>query len=508
MNAEGNLFHYSIRYGAPVASGILFALSFLYSDIFWWFSLIALIPLLFFFGNVRTPYGAFIGAWFAGSFLFGGSFLWYWNSLPLDWLGVPTVWKGILYVGISWWITTLVLSLVIGFWGSIAWYFLRTRSFLENVFFIPLAWAVLEYVRAWLYSLLTYGVGVAFGPHFTIGFLGYLLANHPLLLQFASLGKVYLLGFIVVFFNLVFFGIAAHARLAFVRKFAVMAALMAIVVGTSFVPVPEKTSGGNEITVVALHTNFPLLLSVSRKVQQIRDGTYRELMLRAAREASSPDVILLPEDTRFFKNLLLRQEADAFVQETFGALRPLIVDSGNVIGSGDKTHSRLLYYDTAAGTFSTRDKVFLAPQGEYIPDLFSFIVGLFGDSTKEIEKHRTYYPGTNENAVGGNRRIIIGGLFCSEMFSEVLYGALKNEKANMLVNAASHSWFHGSRFFYREFLAAAKVRAVENRLPLVVAANVSPAFAVNAYGRLIGETGWGKPDVLIVKIPLKYGGIW
>ncbi len=503
MNIRGNLFHYSIRYGAPIASGILFALSFLYSDVFWWFSLVALIPLLFFFGSVRTPYGAFIGAWFVGSFLFGGSFLWYWNSLRLDWLGVPTVWKGILYVGISWWITTLVLSLAVGFWGIIAWYFLRTRSFLENVFLIPLTWAVLEYARAWLYSLLTYGVGVAFGPHFTIGFLGYLLANHSFLLQLASVGKVYLLSFVVVFFNVALWGIAARSGATPPRRFAVAAVLIAVVVGTSFIPVPEKKSGGNEITVVALHTNFPVLLSVSRKVQQIRNGTYRDLMLRAAREAPALDVVLLPEDTRFFQNLLLRREAGVFVREIFGTVRPLIVDSGNVTGDDDKTHSRLLYYDTAAGTVTTRDKVFLAPQGEYIPNLFSFIVGSFGDSTKEIEKHRTYYPGTNENAVGGNGRVVVGGLFCSEMFSEVLYGALKNEKANMLVNAASHSWFHGSRFFYREFLAAAKVRAVENRLPLVVAANASPSFAVNAYGRLIGETGWGKPDILIVKIPLK-----
>ncbi len=488
-----------VRHLAPLTSGILLAVSFLWSGTLWWVALIAFVPLFFFLASVRTTGGACIGAWIAGFLGFGGSFLWYWNTLPLDWLGVPSLEKGILYVGIGWFLTTFVLSFSVGLWGVAARHILRKNRFWWTLLLVPLLWVFFEYGRAWSYSLLTYGVGVAFGPYFTVGFLGYLLAHHPLLLQLASVGSVYLLSVVVVFCNVCCFGIATRSQLSPLRRALLISMLVAAVVGTSFIPVPEKEEKGKPVVVAALHTNFPPSLSVFRSGQEAANKAYRDLAFKAGHAMSAPDIVVFPEDTRFLAGLLEQGKAEAFVADAFGAARPFIIDSGRVVDKENKPRSRLLYYDSATQTLTTRDKVFLAPQGEYVPKLFSFIVGLFGDSTLKLEQSRTYYPGSVET-VGRQGDIVAGGLFCSEMFSPRLYGILKDKEANLLVNVTSHAWFHNSRLLYSEFKAAAQVRAVENRLPLVVAANVSPSFAVNSYGRVIGETEWGKPSILTIKL--------
>ena len=70
------------------------------------------------------------------------------------------------------------------------------------------------------------------------------------------------------------------------------------------------------------------------------------------------------------------------------------------------------------------------------------------------------------------------------------------------MNAASHSVFHESHLLYDYFKSVAKVRAVENRLPLVVAGNVVPSFAVSAQGQIVAEGEWGPASVLFAEIAL------
>ena len=48
----------------------------------------------------------------------------------------------------------------------------------------------------------------------------------------------------------------------------------------------------------------------------------------------------------------------------------------------------------------------------------------------------------------------------------------------------------------------AKVRAVESRRWYIQSGNMVPAFAVDSYGQVVGETEWGTSQVLSVRAPV------
>ena len=484
---------------APVLSGILFFLAFLFSGVLWWMSIVALIPLFFFLQSARTFWGAFLGAWITGLYLFGSSVLWYWNVLPLDWLGI-TEWKGLLYVALSFCIATVLLALPVGLWGIVTWKILGGKRRIPSLLILPpLAWIIFEYGRTWLYALLTYAPDIALGPHFTIGFLGYFLAYHPILLQAASVGKVYLLSFLVVGFNILFFILLTRVACLLLKRLALSVCLLGIVVASSFVPVPEQTEG-ESVVVAALHTDFSPSLVVSKNDRVSRQEIYHTLLAQVAAREPLADVVVFPEDSRFFSSAKSSAPEPPLPQRLKDA-GTIIIDSGLTRNEQGVATQRLSYYQGRI-LLGAREKIFLAPQGEYIPVLFGAIVSFFGDSAGQLEHYRGYRSGKKDMTVGEGEAVVIGGLFCSELFSPLLYGELKKRGASLFVNVASHSLFHSSHLFYAYFQSVSKVRAVENRVPLIVASNASPSFAVNAYGRLVAESSWEEESALYAEIPL------
>ena len=493
--SDGESFRRFLQTTAPIVSGLLFVLAFLWSSVLWWLSFVALVPLLFFLRSADTARRAFLGAYCTGVFLVGSSVAWYWNVLPLDWLELsiqPA--KAVLYVAISFLIAVFVLAFPIGLWGVLVHRSLSVRKIVIPLLFVPLVWVLLEYARAWLYALLTYKTGVAMGPHFTIGFLGYFLSYHPFLLQLAALGGVYLLSAIILFANTTAFLTAERIQHSIrVRGLLVVLALVAVVL-TGAIPLP--TNKTEVISIAAVHTNFPARAALSREDYQERAKTFRVVLHEVAEKEETPSVVVFPEGARVFATLPPSEIAAFFSS----SVQPMLVDSGLMSKNGE-TYSRLAFFREGV-SLATQDKIFLAPQGEYIPGLFGAIVKVFGDTTDALEQHHDYRSGDRKILTVESNGIVVGGLFCSELFSPNLYREEKKAGANLLVNAASHSVFHESRLLYDYFKSVAKVRAVENRLPLVVAGNVVPSFAVSAQGQIVAEGEWGPASVLFAEIAL------
>ena len=149
--------------------------------------------------------------------------------------------------------------------------------------------------------------------------------------------------------------------------------------------------------------------------------------------------------------------------------------------------------DRAAAVRATFDKFHLVPFGEYQP--FRAVLG-FAKLT----------PGNVDFSRGpGPRTLTLPDLppFSPLVCYEVIFpGAVTQSGARpaWLLNVTNDAWFGISSGPYQHF-AMAQMRAVEEGVPLVRAANTGISGVVDAYGRVVADLGLGREGVVDSALP-------
>jgi apolipoprotein N-acyltransferase len=126
------------------------------------------------------------------------------------------------------------------------------------------------------------------------------------------------------------------------------------------------------------------------------------------------------------------------------------------------------------------------PYGEFPPYHFSVPLSLLRpDLFHSIQKYKTY-SGGRRVALGSVKHIPIGVRACSEIFAPQLFRELRVEhSAGIIMHTASLSMFDGSHTMQNVMRAAARMRAVENGLPLIQAINGGEGAAFDCRGKKI-----------------------
>jgi apolipoprotein N-acyltransferase len=154
--------------------------------------------------------------------------------------------------------------------------------------------------------------------------------------------------------------------------------------------------------------------------------------------------------------------------------------------------------DRTAEIVATYDKFHLVPFGEYIP--FREWLGL-----NKITAGRTdFSAGAGPRTVGLPGLPPVGPLICYEIIfpGEITEPA---RRPRWLLNVTNDAWFGASSGPYQHF-AMARLRAVEQGLPLVRAANTGISAIVDPYGRVNSRIGLNRRVALDGKLPLGLAG--
>jgi apolipoprotein N-acyltransferase len=433
--------------------------------------------------------------------------VWFLQTLPLTFLGIETVWVQVTTVSMTWGYVVASLAAPVPLGALALWFFRRSLFF---PLFASIVWSVIEIGRMWMFALTTYGPRSLFGPHFSAAAIGYSLTEHSVLRQLAypwgldalNFCAAFIAGLIAVIPDL---RASKRARVVFVSQIiGVVAVWIACQPSRSGIAA-HGVSGSLRFAIIAENLDSVFDDSAYDVVQED---------LSAAMSAQPPvDVIVLPEELGLTSTFWSKEDYRLFVERYVGTRDVLIVNSRNELFPADERNEyaeskKLVYESTQNGELGRYIKQMLVPLGEYAPSATKTLFSVIPDPSlqgyiNEVEVISHDY--TRDLSVGNFRGVRLGGLLCSDLFSPYLYRRLVREHgAQVLINAANHFWFHGSRILHWKTRQIARVHAVQNRLPMLLANNMAPSLVLDSSGATVSETRWGDRGVVYADLPLGF----
>jgi apolipoprotein N-acyltransferase len=229
------------------------------------------------------------------------------------------------------------------------------------------------------------------------------------------------------------------------------------------------------------------------------------------------DLVVWPETAVPFL-LADAPDALALIGEVLPQGTSLLVGSARLVEERDaqgglsvgRIYNSLLVVDDTGAVRDAYDKRHLVPFGEYLPfqDLleslgFMQMTGVRGGFSEGSGSLLLNVPGAPQARP----------LICYEIiFPDEI--ADRGERPGWLLNITNDAWFGSSAGPYQHFHQA-RVRAVEQGLPLVRAANTGISAVIDPYGRILDEIGLGESGVADANLPhaiaptlfVQFGGI-
>jgi apolipoprotein N-acyltransferase len=468
----------------------------------------------------RDKIEGFLFGFFAGLVYFLIIFRWFWSIHPLDTLGIQNNLASFVIVLLVYIISSAGMAVFWGLFGLV--YSLQLTAYSKKLgnwkletgnwklfLLAPVLFVLLEYARSYGFGLLWAGSGTLFGPHWTLGNLTYALANNPLILRLASLVGIYGLTFLVVLVNsalMVIFTRSCknyHGKIVGVLLPVVLTAT--VLAAVEFLPKTlwlskQKAAADNErINFAVIQTNQPTKISPAPKETLNAFKEQLDLLKQVAQRHPESQLIIFPEASDFFKNLSLFLTG-AQIQNYFSNLfkEPrLIISGARIVDADSHAYSRVFSLDTQKDIISFYDKRLLTPQGEFLSYPTRFIVNLLSKTkVSEFGALRELSIGKEKiSTINFRGQFSAAPLVCSEILSPGLTRKT-TQGADIIVEMASYGIFHGNTVLVKQNLAAARLRAAENRKPLITASNMGLSYAIESAGNIAKIAPNQAPQIL------------
>lgn len=260
--------------------------------------------------------------------------------------------------------------------------------------------------------------------------------------------------------------------------------------GAGVVRLNQPTEGTAPMPkMVVVQGNIPQGQKWNRTLVEGIFNKYLALTADGLRQSGpGPAVVLWPETASPYQLATDGPAREAIVAVT-GAATPLI---GAVrFGADGRPRNTLFALTPSGGISRIFDKWHLVPFGEYQPDWLQ--VGI------QLVPGGGFAPGPGAVTLDPPGIPPVAPLICYEAIFPGQVVDRTNRPAWM-ANVTNDAWF-GNSSGPRQHLAAARMRAVEEGLPLVRAANTGISAVFDAYGHEISRLGMGQTGVLVETLP-------
>ena len=443
-----------LRAMTPVILGVLAALG--QAPQGWWF--VTLIALAVWFAlPTTTPKAAFRSGW-----LFGFGYF----AVSLHWIVSPFL----IEPDVTGWMAPFgILFMALGgglFWALARWAAYRIAPNELSVAALMLIGA--EVTRSYIFT------------GFPWALLGHIWIDTPLA-QLAAFGGPHLLSAITV-------GLAFSLTFIWRRHYlaAIPPSLAAIAWVTFALPAAPATDG-------------PIVRLVQPNARQIEkwDPEHAQKFLKRlvdfTAQGERPDLVVWPETAISY---LLEYAGDA-LDEASDAARGAPIVLGINRREGSRYYNALVTLERGAIISSIYDKAHIVPFGEFIPG---------GELLRKIGiDHFAASTGNAFTSGQGPRTIDITGigharpLICYEgIFAEEIGTHLRPRLMILITNDA---WF-GPSAGPKQHLAQARLRAIEQGLPMVRVANTGVSAMIDGKGRITAEIGMDQAAYIDAPLPL------
>ncbi len=429
-------------------------------------------------GCTRGRQAFFTGWWFGFAHHVAGLY-WICNALLVDadrfaWM-IPFTIALIpayvaIYSGLACWLT----------WQA------RAHGF-QRILMFAAFWTLMEMLR-----------GVAF-TGFPWNLIGYVWGDMPLVMRIASLTGVYGLTLLTVLAASLpmLCCAAARGKQAVLLPCAAVFALWAILI-----PAASFLQGGVDkpqmlkVRIVQPNIAQKMKWDQFQSLQVLQD--HLELT-HAAYKGKPPQVVIWPEAAVPFRLDALSEGMRLLIKGALPLGAILIAGAVRVEDAAQEgriPHNSVLALDAEGNVIASYDKHHLVPFGEYVP-LHRFLP--FVD--KITQGGMDFVPGQGAATLNfkGTKLPPASPLICYEA---IFPGEVKDRKTlpAWMVNVTNDGWYGDSSGPYQHFTMA-RMRAVEEGMPLVRAANtgISGVFAPD--GTVLGKLELGRKGVLDVDVP-------
>lgn len=451
----------------PFAAGLAMATG--QAPLFWSLVAFAALALLVWLGaRAPTPRAAALAGWAGGAGYFAGALFWIVEPFFVD-----PVRHG--------WMAPFALILLPGglalFWGAAFWFGRRFATGWRVPFLIAVALAAVEMSRAYVLT------------GFPWGLVGYLWIGAPQMQMAALIGPHGLTLATALAAALAAFAAASRRRGLPAMLAAVAAVAGAGAWGVSQLRQPMPPDRDVALRIIQPNAEQHLKWDPERAQEFLR----RLLEATAtAPEGPVPDVTIWPETAVPY----LLNDSDTILGQIDA------VSGGRTVVFGVPRRDGGRYYNSLAvtapgGTVAqVYDKHHLVPFGEYVP--FGEVLGRFGLRGLAASHGGGFSAGSGPAALdlGAAGRAL--ATICYEMiFPQHLRLA---DRPDWILQVTNDAWFGEVSGPYQH-LAQAQMRAVEQGLPVVRAANTGVSAVIDARGRIRASLPLGAQGFLDAALP-------
>ncbi len=331
--------------------------------------------------------------------------------------------------------------------------------------------------------------------------IGYAFISLLPIAQTASITGVYGLSLFAVVGNILIFELLESYNKSWViaQKWihiAVFALMMALLAGWGAHRMQQHAQVGEPVRAAMIQPNIDQFNWGNNSMDTSLAVT-ESLLVEAS--GHNPDFYVLSESALFcyverrrYVRLKVRDWVDTLQRPLiFGSLH---LERNETKNLGYDVYNTAFFADSGTKQFQRYYKMRLVPGSEAMP-----FQGAFPILSRLNLGSADFSRGTDPTIFAIDDQVRAGPFICYEIIFPDLVRERVLHGANVLINITNDGWFGKSTAPYQH-AAMARMRTIENGVPLIRTANSGISMAVDACGRMLGKTGLYERSIEIASV--------